>query len=95
MSFTLVVYLIRNNLAECKFGGNKNGWISFYNLAVFSISLIDGVLNIQPATLSAWFVGLLLDVNIDLGMDLFFRIILPILSMGLCILNSIIKIKTD
>ena len=75
MSFTLVVYLIRNNLAECKFGGNKNGWISFYNLAVFSISLID--------------------VNIDLGMDLFFRIILPILSMGLCILNSIIKIKTD
>ena len=47
------------------------------------------------ATLSAWFVGLILDANIDFGPDGFlaFRILLPILAMGLCILNAIKKIS--
>ena len=74
-------------------------FLAFLLLMVFLISSLKGkravYLAAVTATLSAWFVGLLLDVNIDLGMDLFFRIILPILYMGLCILNSIIKIKTD
>ena len=41
------------------------------------------------ATISAWFAGLLLDANIDFNMDLSFRILLPILAMGLCILNAV------
>lgn len=45
------------------------------------------------ATLSAWFIGLLLDANIDFGMDLAFRILFPVLAMGLCILRAIIKPK--
>lgn len=47
------------------------------------------------ATLSAWFVGLLLDANIDFGIDLSFRILFPILAAGLCILNAIMKNKKD
>ena len=44
------------------------------------------------STLVAWFVGLLLDANIDFGDPvgfLSFRVLLPILAMGLCILKSI------
>ena len=43
-------------------------------------------------TLAAWFVGLLIDANIDLGDPQGFsclRVLLPILAMGLCILRSI------
>ena len=42
-------------------------------------------------TLAAWVVGLLLDANIGFGPEGFlcFRILLPILAMGLCILHSI------
>lgn len=47
------------------------------------------------ATLSAWFIGLVLDANIHLGLDGAFRILLPILAMGLCILNVIMKNKPD
>ncbi len=49
------------------------------------------------ATLAAWFIGLILDANIDFGPDGFlsFRILLPILAMGLCILNAIMKNKPD
>lgn len=49
------------------------------------------------ATLSAWFVGLILDANIDFGPDGFlaFRVLLPVLAMGLCILNAIKKNKSE
>ncbi len=42
-------------------------------------------------TLIAWVVGLFLDANIDFGPTGFvsFRILLPILAMGICILKSI------
>ena len=42
-------------------------------------------------TLAAWAVGLLLDANIGFGPEGFlcFRLLLPILAMGLCILRSI------
>jgi len=43
------------------------------------------------STLTAWFAGLLLDANIDFGPQGFlcFRVLLPILAMGLCILSAI------
>jgi len=50
------------------------------------------------STLAAWFVGLLLDANIDFGDPvgfLSFRILLPILAMGLCILKAIKDGKND
>ena len=57
---------------------------------IFIILLFSTVL---IATLSSWFIGLLLDANIDFGMDLAFRILFPVLAMGLCILRAIIKPK--
>lgn len=43
-------------------------------------------------TLAAWFIGLLIDANIDFG-DLqgflALRVLLPILTMGICILKAI------
>lgn len=49
------------------------------------------------STLSAWFIGLLLDANIDMEPAGFlaFRTLLPVLAMGLCILNAIMKDKSD
>lgn len=49
------------------------------------------------ATLSAWFIGLILDANVDFGPDGFLslRILLPILAMGLCVLSAIMKNKPD
>ena len=50
------------------------------------------------STLAAWFVGLVLDANIDLGDPLgftSFRILFPIIAMGLCILKNINDIKKD
>ena len=49
------------------------------------------------ATLSAWFVGLILDANIDFEPAGFlsFRLLLPLLAMGLWILKEIIKRKSD
>ena len=74
-------------------------FFAFVVLMVFFISGLKGkravYLIAVTASLSAWFVGLLLDANIDFGMDLSFRILLPILAMGLCILNSVLKNKTD
>lgn len=49
-------------------------------------------------TIVAWFIGLLLDANIDFGEPagfLSFRILLPILAMGVCILKSINDIKKE
>lgn len=49
------------------------------------------------STLSAWFIGLLLDANIDMEPVGFlsFRTLLPVLAMGLCILKAIMKDKAD
>ena len=50
------------------------------------------------STLTAWFVGLLLDANIDFGDPvgfLSFRILFPILAIGLCILKSLNDLKKD
>ena len=43
-------------------------------------------------TLAAWFIGLLIDANIDFGDPqgfLALRVLLPILAMGICILKVI------
>ena len=50
------------------------------------------------STLATWFVGLLLDANIDFGDPvgfLSFRILFPILAIGLCILKSLNDLKKD
>lgn len=45
------------------------------------------------ATLAAWFVGLLIDVNLGSGdwQILCLRVLLPVLAMGLCILSELKK----
>ena len=45
------------------------------------------------ATLAAWFVGLLIDVNLGsaIGRFLCLRGLLPVLAMGLCILSELKK----
>lgn len=42
-------------------------------------------------TVAAWFVGMILDVNIDFRPEniLCLRVLFPILAMGLCILKAI------
>ncbi len=43
-------------------------------------------------TLVAWFVGLLIDANLDFGDPqgfLCLRVLFPILSMGLCVIKTI------
>lgn len=45
------------------------------------------------ATVSAWFVGLVLDGATDQFMS--FRTLLPIIAMGLCIINAISKNKSE
>lgn len=43
-------------------------------------------------TIAGWFIGLLLDANIDFGDPMGFlslRILFPILAMGLCILHDL------
>jgi len=43
-------------------------------------------------TILGWFIGLILDANIDFGDPMGFlslRILLPILAMGLCILHEL------
>jgi len=50
------------------------------------------------STLAAWFGGLVLDANIDFGDPvgfLSYRILFPIIAMGLCILKNINDIKKD
>ena len=43
------------------------------------------------STLAAWFVGLLIDVNLGSGdwQMLYLRVLLPVLAMGLCILSEL------
>ena len=45
------------------------------------------------STLAAWFVGLLIDVNLGSGdwQMLYLRVLLPVLAMGLCILRELKK----
>ncbi len=45
------------------------------------------------STLAAWFVGLLIDVNLGSGdwQMLYLRVLLPVLAMGLCILSELKK----
>ena len=43
-------------------------------------------------TLAAWFIGLLIDANIDFGDPqgfLCLRVLFPILAMGVCVLKTI------
>lgn len=50
------------------------------------------------STLAAWFVGLVLDANIDFGDPmgfLCFRVLFPILAMGICILRFIRENRHD
>ena len=49
-------------------------------------------------TLAGWAAGLFLDANIDLGDPrgfLCFRVLLPVLAMGLCLLRAIREKKDD
>ena len=44
------------------------------------------------STVVAWFIGLVLDANIDFGDPLgflCFRVLFPVLAMGLCILKAL------
>ena len=45
------------------------------------------------STLAAWFVGLLIDVNLGSGdwQMLYLRVLLPVLAMGPCILSELKK----
>lgn len=67
--------------------------------AAYSVKGRMGVyLKAVTATLSGWFVGLLLDANIDFGDPagfLSFRTLLPVLAMGLCILHAVNKNQSD
>ncbi len=48
-------------------------------------------------TIAGWFIGLVLDANIEFGDPMGFlslRILLPVLAMGLCILHEIKKGQT-
>ena len=49
------------------------------------------------ATVSAWFIGLLLDANLDLHPEGFLalRVLLPVLAMGLCILRVLLNRPQD
>ena len=85
-----------------------NGWVYFDDSAVFvflilMVFLIFSLkgkpamyLTAITATLSAWFIGLVLDANIDFKPAGFLnlRVLFPILAMGLCILNAVSK-KSD
>lgn len=78
--FILLVLLL---LAACLLYGMKGeGKRAVYLTAV-------------TATLLAWCVGLLLDANIDFGIDLAFRILFPILAMGVCIIKAVVKSRKD
>lgn len=50
------------------------------------------------STLAAWFVGFFLDANIDFGDPmgfLSFRMLFPVLAMGICILRAIRENRHD
>lgn len=47
-------------------------------------------------TLAAWVVGLVLDANLGSSQfSLFFRVLLPVLTMGLCLLRAINEINRN
>ena len=48
-------------------------------------------------TIAGWFIGMVLDANIDFGDPMGFlslRILLPILAMGLCILHELRRVSS-
>lgn len=75
-------------------------FLVFLTLMVSLIFSLKGrravYLTAVTATLSAWFIGVILDANIDFEPRGFlaFRVLLPVLVMGLCILNVIMGNKT-
>ena len=77
--FTILLFSVVLVILICLLSSLKGKW------AVY--------LSAVTATLSAWFIGWLLDANIEFGIDLAFRILFPVLAMGLCILRAIIKPK--
>ena len=77
--FTILLFSIVLMILICLLSSLKGKWAVYLPAAA--------------ATLSAWFIGLLLDANIDFGMDLAFRILFPVLAMGLCMLRAIVKPK--
>jgi len=54
-------------------------------------------LSAVTATLSAWFIGLLLDANLSFHPEGFLalRVLLPVLAMGLCILRILLNRPPD
>ena len=54
-------------------------------------------LSAVTATLSAWFIGLLLDANLSFPPEGFLalRVLLPVLAMGLCILRILLNRPPD
>ena len=49
-------------------------------------------LKVTAATLAAWLVGLLIDVNFGGAWQrLYLRVLLPVLAMGLCVLSELKK----
>lgn len=74
---------------------------AFVGLMLFFISCVKGKWSVYlaaiTATLSAWFAGLLLDANLHFSPEGFlsFRILFPILAMGLCVLRAVLNNKPD
>jgi len=68
----------------------------FLILMVFLIFSLKGKPAMYLTAISAWFIGLVLDANIDFKPAGFLnlRVLFPILAMGLCILNAVSK-KSD
>lgn len=109
MSFVTVVYFSHINPADRDLGADKMDGFLFVILifSAFSACMAALIFNAKgkravyltaiAATLSAWFTGLILDANIGFEPAGFlsFRMLLPILAMGLCILNAIMKSKPD
>lgn len=82
--FTIFIFVIVGLLAWA-IGTAFKGKAATYFIAVFT-------------TVGAWFVGLLLDANIDFGDPagfLSFRTLLPTLAMGLCVLRAIMGGKEE
>ena len=76
-------------------------FLVFVGLMALLISNVKGKISIYliavTATLCAWFIGLILDANIDFEPSgfLHLRVLFPILAMGLCVLKEIMKDKPD
>ena len=76
-------------------------FLTFVSLMMFLSSQVKKLsvyITAFTATVSAWFVGMVLDANIHFGDPegfLSLRILLSILAMGFCILHELTKNKSD